>query len=389
MSAPAPSFVLDGLRPALWPGLLAVGWALLYGLGAVALAVALAGAWGGTPVDAGALVVRSWLVGQGSGLSSEGARISLFPWGGFLAALGVMTLAACQQLSHREDVDPLAFVGVVGVAYPVATSMLAVVADDAATSIPATRLAVVALLVGAGGALAGYASTRGFPEGWWREEWAEARAVIVGASTSVAWVLGAGLVIVLALVATNVRQAGRLWALLDPGVVGGIALAAVCVLCVPTLTLWAVSALLGPGFQVGSGATVDLTGSHLGQLPALPVLAALPAPGDFPGWMFLLGLIPALAAGVAGWRLVSGGRLDLGDDLWRGAAVAAGAGALGAVVLAGLTATSGGAVGPGRMADVGPESFWPLLGVTPFMAVAAAMGAVAAHYRESRGPADD
>ena len=52
--------------------------------------------------------------------------------------------------------------------------------------------------------------------------------------------------------------------------------------------------------------SVDLTGAQLGAVPGFPVLAALPSPGEFPGWVFLLGLVPLAAGAVAGWRAVSG-----------------------------------------------------------------------------------
>ena len=136
----------------------------------------------------------------------------------------------------------------------------------------------------------------------WFTDRADVRSVVRGAWWGVATLLGSAAALVVVLLTVNLDRAADLWALLDPGLGGGLALAAVCLLAVPTLVLWATSVLLGPGFVLGTDTSVDLTGAHLGAVPGFPPLAALPAPGEFSGWVFLLGLLPLLAGGVAGFR---------------------------------------------------------------------------------------
>ncbi|MCK5892287.1 DUF6350 family protein [Aeromicrobium sp.] len=386
MPSPARLSSPDDVRSAVWPGAMTAVWTAVAGWLVTGVVVVLGGSGGDLGLGTLRGAARVWLVAQGSGITAEGIDVTLVPWGGVLLGVALVVLVGRRQV--REPVaEPAAYAATVAGVYAVLASVVAAVANDTAVSVPTIRAALATfVLAGAGAALA-YVSVHGVPAAWWPESRPGVLAVLRGAATSVAVVLVVSLVVVLVLLARHVRQAGSLWALLDPGLGGGVALALVCLLVVPTLVLWAASALIGSGFQVGTGTSVDLTSSHLGQVPGLPVLAALPGPGEFPVWTFLLALVPAIGAGWAGWRLVRRGHVDLATDFWRGVGLAAGAGAVGALALALLAWSSGGAVGPGRMSEVGPESLLGLLRALPFMAVAAGFGAVAAHYRGGRAPA--
>ena len=386
MPSPARLSSPDDVSSAVWPGAMTAVWTAVAGWLVTGVVVVLGGSGGDLGLGTLRGAARVWLVAQGSGITAEGIDVTLVPWGGVLLGVALVVLVGRRQV--REPVaEPAAYAATVAGVYAVLASVVAAVANDTAVSVPTIRAALATFaLAGAGAALA-YVSVHGVPAAWWPESRPGVLAVLRGAATSVAVVLVVSLVVVLVLLARHVRQAGSLWALLDPGLGGGVALALVCLLVVPTLVLWAASALIGSGFQVGTGTSVDLTSSHLGQVPGLPVLAALPGPGEFPVWSFLLALVPAIGAGWAGWRLVRRGHVDLATDFWRGVGLAAGAGAVGALALALLAWSSGGAVGPGRMSEVGPESLLGLLRALPFMAVAAGFGAVAAHYRGGRAPA--
>lgn len=386
MPSPARLASPDDLRSAVWPGAMTAIWAAVAGWLVTGAAVLLAGLGGDAGLGSVRGAARVWLVAQGSGITVEGVDVTLLPWGGVLLAGAVVVVVARRQV--REPVgEPAAFAATVAGVYAVLASVVTAIANDTALSIPTIRAALVTFVLAGVAAALAYVSVHGVPAAWWPEGRPGVLAVVRGAATSVAVVLLVSLLIVLVLLARHVQQAGSLWALLDPGVGGGVALGLLCLLVVPTLVLWAASALIGSGFQVGTGTSVDLTSSHLGQVPGLPVLAALPAPGEFPAWTFLLALVPVLGAAWAGWRLVRRGHVDLATDFWPGVGLAAGAGAAGALVLALLAWSSGGAVGPGRMSEVGPESLLGLLRTLPFMAVAAGFGAAAAHYRGGRAPA--
>lgn len=366
----------------VWPGFLVAASAALAGWVLAALAVWAGGGGGPSPSTAQA-ASQVWLVAHGTGLETGGVAITVVPWGTVALAVGLLVVAT-RRVVRDPVAEPAAFAATAAGAYGVLAAVVAAVTSTGDASVPFVRAAFMAFVVAGVGAALGYVVAQGVPDAWWPQDQPELRAVVHGAGTAVVGVLGASLALVVVLLALHVERAGRLWALLDPGFGGGLVLAAACVLLVPTLALWAASALMGPGFRVGSDTSVDLTAANLGEVPGLPVLAALPSPGDLPAWTFLLALVPAIAAVVAGWRLVRRGHVDTGSDFWRGVGVAALAGGVGALALTVLVWLSGGSVGPGRMSEVGPDGLLPLLRVVPVMAVAAAIGAVLAHYRGGR-----
>jgi hypothetical protein len=158
-------------------------------------------------------------------------------------------------------------------------------------------------------------------------------------------------------------------------------LVGLCVLVTPNATLFTGSYLLGPGFAVGAHTVVTPTGVVLGPLPMFPLLAALPDDGPTPGWTVALLAVPPLVAAVAVFRAL--GRYPTAR--WDEAAVrGVGAGLLCAVGFAALAALSGGAVGPGRMTDVGP-TFFPVLlhGIVTF-GIGGLVGSLAATVRHRR-----
>lgn len=251
-------------------------------------------------------------------------------------------------------------------------------AGDIRTSV--VRAAIGAFIVGGVGAAIGGAHRHKSSTDLWPTANADVRAVVRASVPAILAVIAASGMIVLGLLVSHLSRAGDLWALLDPGFGGGIALAAACVLAMPTLVLWTTSALIGPGFMLGTDTSVDLSGAQLGQVPGLPVLAALPAPGQFAGWVFLLGLIPLAAGVLAGWRVQVRDR----EDFLSRVALGSAAGGLAGLALGVLVAASAGAVGPGRMADAGPPMLTPLLVAVPVMAMGGAIGAVLSHYRGDR-----
>ena len=134
------------------------------------------------------------------------------------------------------------------------------------------------------------------------------------------------------------------------GVGEALSYTVVMVLFAPNAALFGVAYLLGPGFAFGVGTTVSPTAVSLGVVPAVPMLAALPADGPTPAWTGALLAVPVLAAGL-GAGLAVRRHAPVAHDLAavRGAAAGVGAGVLVTV----LVAVAGGPLGTGRMADVG------------------------------------
>ncbi len=370
--------------PYLRPAFLTAGVATVLGIVASGLLTVLAQGGVGSSV-AGLLrsAVQGWLVAQGAGLDLEGTSIRLVPLGA--TALVVLVVALAARWIVADPVTELGpYAATVAGATGTAAAVLSAVtnAGDVHTSV--VRAAFGAFAVGGIGSAVGAATRHDRAEALWFTDRADVRSVVRGACWGVAVLLASAATLVVVLLTFHVDRAADLWALLDPGLGGGLVLAVCCLLAMPTLVLWATSVLLGPGFVLGTDTSVDLTGSHLGAVPGFPPLAALPAPGEFGAWVFLLGLVPLLAGIVAGFR-TDPPQPDQSDSavlhrLVHGAA----AGAVAGVVVGLAIAVSGGGIGPGRMVDAGPPVFTPLLVAVPVLAMGGALGAVLAHYRGAR-----
>lgn len=333
-----------------------------------------------TPLRQGA---QGWLVVQGSGLQRDGIDINAIPLGallGVVALIGVVTI--------KTVVDPVtqigAFVATTTVVYGVGAGVVSMLSQTEATSTTLWRAIVGASCVAAAGSALGLAYAHPEVKARWSRFDPRVRAIVRSAATGAAGLLGVALVLFVVMLLAHADRAGQLWSALQPGFGGGVALVVLCLAVLPNLVLWGASALIGPGFELGTNTSVDLTGAHVGDLPGLPLLAALPEPGSLPGWVFLLSLLPILAGLIAGWRYR--GEVS-GDDWLHCAGYGALSGGLAGVIVGLLVMFSGGAVGPGRMANVGPPLFTPLLTAALVLALGGAMGALLGHYRGVRASA--
>ncbi|MDR1633457.1 MAG: DUF6350 family protein [Bifidobacteriaceae bacterium] len=208
---------------------------------------------------------------------------------------------------------------------------------------------------------------------------AELRFAFRGAATAAGLVLVSAFALVVALAVGGWSQFGDLFGALGPGVVGGIALAGLCLALLPNLVAWAVAYVAGPGFAVGAGTEFSAFATQGGVEPALPLLGLLPATKP-PAFAVAVVAVPVLAGLVAGWRL----RRRLDTVWWRALIAAALASLAAAAALAALVALAGGAGGPGRLAEVGAP-FWPLAGwLWLELGVGAAVGALVGRHGSRR-----
>jgi len=181
-----------------------------------------------------------------------------------------------------------------------------------------------------------------------------ATAVIVGFGAAVA---GAGL-------AMHAGRAATVMSNLDGGVSASLLMAAVSVAYLPNVAIWGSAWSVGPGFAVGAKTSVTVSAVHLGALPTVPLLAALPANGTPPTLARLALLAPIGAGLLAGWLLARSRvpavnaegpwweRLRLTD-----AAFGLASGAVGGLLMGVLAWLSAGPLGPGRMAHIGPSAW--------------------------------
>jgi hypothetical protein len=169
-------------------------------------------------------------------------------------------------------------------------------------------------------------------------------------------------------------------AALTPGIVGSVLLLIASLCYLPNSVIWAVAYLLGPGFSFGIGTAVSPSGSALGAIPAFPMLAALPV-GDkaaFPAWLgFFVLLTPYLAGALAGLMTV---RIAPTPSLEAAPLWGLATGSLTAVVIGFCAKFSGGSLGAGRLASVGPASGEVALVAVLEVGVTAALVAGAANW---------
>ncbi|WP_025156670.1 cell division protein PerM [Leifsonia aquatica] len=188
-------------------------------------------------------------------------------------------------------------------------------------------------------------------------------------SSATAIVIGAAALILTLLIVGNYGTIITMYEQLQAGAVGGIALTLGQLAFLPNLVIWMASWLVGPGFAIGTGSSVSPIGTALGPVPALPLFGVIP-PGGFA--FGLVGIVVPLLAGFLSAVLL---RSRAGRLLPEGAlgllATAVGIGIVAGIELGLLAWWSSGALGPGRLHDVGPNPW--LVG-----AIAAAEVAVAA-----------
>jgi len=185
--------------------------------------------------------------------------------------------------------------------------------------------------------------------------WASVPGLAVrGLAITTLGLVAVGGVVVLAGLIARASQVIGLYQASNADGIGATVIALGQLLYLPTLILWAMSFAAGPGFALGTDTAVTPAATQVGALPGIPVLGAVP--DSTSSWLLLLVLLPVAVGALTGWMLRSRmpqttGPEPLGPRLVLALSVAAltgGMGALAAVV-------SSGSIGPGRLADTGPQ----------------------------------
>ncbi len=333
-----------------------------------------------------------WLAAHHVGFALPGGRrIGMLPLGLVLIP-GALLWRAGRWVVRTGGVSGLSEVGYAGLAlaapYAVLCGALAL-ASRSALAAPSLSQAVIAgfLLAWCAGVLGGARAlapwgrlARLLPP--------RPRSVVLGTAGALA-VLGlAGALLAGSSLAAHLSEFNSLNAALGAGTVGSVLLALAQLASVPNAVTWAMCFMLGPGFAFGTGTVVAPTGAALGPLPMLPMLAALPAGahGAVPGWASVAVLAVPYLAGVFGGVLLVRAAPPAAIEVAPFWGFACGA-ATGCVVGV-LAAFSGGPLGSGRLAAVGPSGWQAGLVATLEVGVAAAVTAGIANWlRLHRGPA--
>ncbi len=189
------------------------------------------------------------------------------------------------------------------------------------------------------------------------------RAGLSGGLMAVALITAVSAVLAAILVAIGYSEVIRLYESLQAGILGGVLLTILQLLLLPNIVIWVSAWLTGPGFMIGTGSSVSPVGTQLGPIPAVPIFGAIPEGGN--AFAFLGLLVPVLAGFLVGISLRS--TRDRLAAVWDSrvplsVAMPALVGATAAVTMGILAAASGGAAGPGRLAEVGPNP-WLVAGL--------------------------
>lgn len=329
-----------------------------------------------------------WLVGQHVGFAFRGAgRIGLLPLGLVLLP-GALLWRAGGWVVRATQVQRLRHVGYAAVAvaapYALLTGVLAVASRSTLESSSLLQSVAWGLLLAL--AASGFGGARALAP------WPQLvrllpdrpRSVVVGVAGAFATLAAAGALVAGISIAVHLPEAATLQRDLAPGAIGTVLLCLLELGYLPNAVIWAISFALGPGFAFGSGTVVAPTGSALTQLPAFPMLAALP-PGvhaAMPGWIGPTVLaMPYLAGALGGVLLV---RTSPALSLDAAPLLGLACGAVSGVLLGLLAAVSGGPLGDGRLAAVGPSGWQAGVVSALEIGVSAAVTAGLANYRVLR-----
>lgn len=337
-----------GRRPAPLVGAVTGLAAALAGL-VVAGALALA-AWGMT--TAGGLLegletaVLGWTLAHGVPVMIGGVELTLVPWGWAVVPVGALLLA-CRRaravVACDRTADALGFAAGLAIAYGIAVGVGAVVGDATGADVIVVRAMAQGGLIAAAVALAGAPAVRSLVP-------VAARPVLRAGAIAAASVAAVGALLLAVSLLAHLPQAQEAVAYLAAGPAGGIAALLLQLGYVPVLVGWSAAFLVGTPVALPAGGILSpfLAAPPPAELPALPLLAAVPVSAPALAWA-----LPALAVGagaIAGFA-VGRGAAARRRSIALGALGAAGVGAL---ALGALAALSAGSLGTQRLADLGP-----------------------------------
>ncbi|WP_187369662.1 DUF6350 family protein [Fodinicola acaciae] len=337
------------------------GWAVLTSMGpllAVVLLTWVVDAGNGTKaIDAVRIGIGIWLLAHGASLKIGGLLVGLAPI--------TVTALTCWQLvragtnaGRAVGADNLKLgakvVATVAACYTLAGAIAAAVVLGGPAEVPilpaVASVATLGLLGSALGVLRLERVRKDLLSRFPRPALVIGRA---GLAAAIA-VLGAGAVAAAAGLVLHWQRTAALMGSLDGGPVGVIGLSLVCLLYVPTVSIWGAAYLTGPGFMVGAGTHVGLFGVSLGPLPAIPLLGGIPsAAAPWPAYVLLA--LP-VAAGVGAALILKRSTAWPREWSWR-FGYAALTGLVSGVLLAAAALAAAGPLGAARLAAIGPSGW--------------------------------
>jgi hypothetical protein len=365
-------------------------WAALVSFLPVALVMGLAQLAEDAATVGGAarIGLAGWLLGHGVPLQTGAGPLGLPPlalavlaaWR--VARAGVHTSRAIGARHRGSPRQALSVAGAVGLGYGVLGAGAAViVSTGGGPDVPVLRAGLTLTVFGALAALIGALRTTGALGVVARRTPPVLRDGLRTGVVAALLMLGAGAGAAGLAVATGGGEASDMIGAYRTGVAGQAGITLVSVAYTPNAAVWSASYLLGPGFAVGTDTAVRTSDVSLGALPAVPLLAGLPH-GPVGGLGDALLTVPVLAAMGAGWlfarralRAAVREREAVGWVRLLGAAAVGGPVAGAMLGLAALF--SGGPLGGGRLAEIGPVG-WQVAAMATLVVAAGSMVGAAA-----------
>jgi hypothetical protein len=330
--------------------------------------------------------LAGWLLGHGVPIGTSIGPLGLPPllltflviWRLNRAGLHVTRAIGARRSGRIGDTLLVGF----GIAllYSLLGSVAALAVDGKGTEVTPARAAVNFFVLGLIGALAGALRGTDALSVLARRTPGPLRAGLRTGVMAALLMLAAGAAVTGLSVAVGGGQAADTISAYRTGVAGQAGITLLSLAYGGNAAVWAAAYLLGPGFALGTGSAIRLTEVTAGPLPTLPLLAGLPA-GPMGAAGAALLAVPVLVGMASGWLLTlrlnrAGDRSDPPWSLVVGGGLLAGPAA--GVLLWLLCRASGGPLGDGRLATIGPDPWQVALIATAVIGVSAAIGAAAA-----------
>jgi hypothetical protein len=332
----------------------------------------------GSLPDAARLGLAGWLLGHGVPLHTPDGPLGLAPltlaglaaWR--VARAGVHTTRAVRARDSGSAGRAMAVAGALGLAYAALGLAAAAALDGSGPVVPPVRAGAT---LGLFGAVAGFSGALRATGALGPVAARLPAAVRDGLRTGVVaalLMLASGALVTGIAIAVAGGDAADTIVAYRTGVAGQAGITLLCLAYGPNAAIWAAAYLIGPGFAVGGDTAVRVGEVTVGAVPAVPLTAGLPA-GPLDGPAALVLCAPLLAGAAAGWllarRLWAAARtrraaMTSTTGWWPRLFLAAALAGPVAGVLLGLAAlASGGPLGDGRLADIGPVG-WQVAAVS-------------------------
>jgi hypothetical protein len=349
----------------------------------------------GEPRDGLRTGALGWLMAHGSGVQVQGVAVTAVPLGLTVLAAWVVWRFGLRLgesvAGHGPDAEalsdgdrdwtvPLA-TALFAAAYVVVAVVTAGLAGGPDTPVSQGRVVLWSLvLTGAFGGTA-IASGSGRLAVWLSLAPASVRATAHAVTGVLVSFLAGSFLVFLIAFAVDFGAAMNVLSRLHTDTGDAVLFSLLVLTLVPNAVVFAGAYLLGPGFAVGTGTLVSPTVVAVGPVPMFPLLAALPDEGPTPAWTPALIALPVLLAAAA---VIRSQRRHPTTAWDQGALRGLVAGVLAAVLVGLLAVVAGGAVGPGRMAEVGPAAGQVLVHAIVALGGGGLLGGLVATWRQRR-----